>query len=465
MPGRNGFGLRHKKVSKMSEVRIPKYTENRLLVTPMGQVIDYWHSLIGSLNASSTGKRAAIFYMDTAGVFQHPDISTAGNKYAGNSTPDPDFDKAGHGHLCAGVGSAMNNQFGVKGVAPDSLPIPRKCMRDDNRGTYNEIANEIDKAVDTFEKHLKGKYIPIMSMSFGGAGTSSVMQKALGRAEAAGFILVASAGNNGGQVLNPAAYDNVIAVPAFNQNDQIADWSARGPEIDIAAYGVNILTTNNNQGYSLANGTSFSGPMIAGAVALMVDKHFKEFSQAGGKANELARQHLKGYARDILEPGRDDFSGAGIVSVQKILQNTPIFDQNPPEDDEPAPPVEKPRRRILVPIDQEFTMVWGTQFYPGDFGLQNLTTAAMSGRRVLHVNNIVASTEETMPYHKLYDKVLKEVIKFFHNRGLILFPDSDSWDAAKYTRQFADLIIDNEIKTFKIHELKAKDEQGRLILH
>lgn len=444
-------------------IRIPDYVETPLIIKPAGQVIDYWHALIGSLESKSTGKRAAIFYLDTAGEFNHPDLGDEGNQYKGNSTPDPAFDKHGHGHLCGGVGSAKDNGFGARGVAPDSLGIPRKGLRDDGRGFINELAKEVHSIVDTFERGLKGKYIPVLSMSFGGGSPSSAMNAALDRAAEAGFVLVAAAGNNNGPVIYPASHPKVIAVPAFGPDDKRASFSAYGPKTDVTAYGVSIFTTNNKGGYSRVSGTSFSCPMVAGAVGLLVDTYFDEFKDAGPKANELAMQHLKEFARDVLEKGEDDYSGAGVIDIPNMLANTPVFREDPPEEDEPD--WEKEEREILVPVDQQMDIVWGAGIYPGEIGTRSVQSIKFqSGRRMLTIERITASTKERMTYPALHDKVLRETIRFFHNRGLMLFKESDSWDAAKWAAHFLGMFMSKSIPTYKIKTIHARDEQGREIV-
>lgn len=441
-------------------MRIPDFIEIPLHIKPMGQVIDYWHELIGSLQKETTGKKAAIFILDTAGEWDHTDLGNEGNKYKGNSTPDPSRDARGHGHLCAGVAAAKDNGFGCRGVAPDALVIPRKGLRDSGTGYDNEIAAEIHKIVDLFNSQLKGKYIPILSMSFGGGRPSSAMNEALDRAEQAGFALIAAAGNNNGPVIYPASKENVIAVPAFDSMDRRANFSNYGPQTDIAAYGVSVYTTNNRGGYSSASGTSFSCPMVAGAAGLVADKFFDEFVKAGAKTNELMRGHLKNFARDVLEKGEDDFSGAGIVNVPNLLANTPVFSDEP---DEPEPP--RSVREISVPVKQDMQIIWGPGFYPSDLGTMSKSKMEVQQRRVLKVKEALIGTKEGLSYNTLHDKVLRETVKFFHNRGLVLSQGSDSWDAARWTAHFMQLIIDDTIPTYKVLKLVCEDEEGREVIY
>ncbi|MEQ1823761.1 MAG: S8 family peptidase [Fimbriimonadaceae bacterium] len=211
---------------------------------------------------SSTIKVADI---DTGVDMTHPDLQN--NKFApgydfANDDSDP-TDDHGHGtHTTGTIAANGNNAVGVIGVAPNVTIIPIKVLAASGGGTYDMIIGGIKFGADNGAS--------VLSMSLGGSGASQAMQDALVYALGKGALPVASAGNNGDTNLNyPAAYDECIAVAATDANDQRAGFSTYGDWVEVAAPGVDILSTTMGGGYGLNSGTSMSCPHVAGLAGLI----------------------------------------------------------------------------------------------------------------------------------------------------------------------------------------------------
>jgi len=116
-------------------------------------------------------------------------------------------------------------------------------------------------------------------MILGGYSASSTVEAAVNYAWDKEAVLVAAAGNdNTTDMSYPAAYENVIAVGATDNNDQKASFSNYGDWVDIGAPGVGILSTAPDHSnrlwgrgvkYAYGSGTSMAMPFVAGVVGLV----------------------------------------------------------------------------------------------------------------------------------------------------------------------------------------------------
>ncbi|MFN2364271.1 MAG: S8 family serine peptidase, partial [Halarsenatibacteraceae bacterium] len=103
------------------------------------------------------------------------------------------------------------------------------------------------------------------------------LKKAIERAAAEGVIIIAASGNNGSrEVIYPAAFPDVIAVGALEDNDsgapEVADYSNYGPEIDVVAPGSLIYSTFADNKYGYMSGTSMATPHVSGLAGLMLSE-------------------------------------------------------------------------------------------------------------------------------------------------------------------------------------------------
>jgi subtilisin family serine protease len=159
----------------------------------------------------------------------------------------------------------------------------------------------------------------VISMSLGSTSDSTTLHDVITLAYSRGIVLVAAAGNSGpgeNTVEYPAKYDQVIAVGATDANNEIASWSSRGSELELAAPGVSIYSTYKGGTYATLSGTSMACPHVTGTVALILQKN------PGLTPNEV-RGILRGSAVDPGSEGWDSTYGYGLVNAFEAVENTP----------------------------------------------------------------------------------------------------------------------------------------------
>jgi subtilisin len=256
---------------------------------------------------ATRGKGVKVAVLDTGIDFNHPDLAS---NYRGGVSFVPDetspMDHNRHGTHCAGIIAAALNGAGVVGVAPAAYLYAVKVLSRDGRGNWSWLIAGLDWCINNG--------IHIASMSLGGSAPSAV-QTMCNLAFARGVLLVAAAGNSAGPVEHPARYGSVIAVSAIDEANQLASFSCRGPEVELCAPGVAVLSTVPGGGYARLSGTSMACPHVSGAAALAWSTH--RFPPAGVNLNVAIRRLLATTADNLGIPGRDNNFGFGRVDAEQ----------------------------------------------------------------------------------------------------------------------------------------------------
>lgn len=189
-----------------------------------------------------------------------------------------------HGtHVAGTIGGVGGNGIGVAGVCWNVKLLSAKFLGASGGSTANAI-----KAVDYFTNLKKaGLNIVATNNSWGGGGFSQALYDAIERANAAGVLFIAAAGNGGsdgrGDNLDarrgasyPASYtnNNIIAVASITSTGAISSFSNYGAKsVDIGAPGSAIYSTLPDNKYGSYSGTSMATPHVAGAAALYAAHH------------------------------------------------------------------------------------------------------------------------------------------------------------------------------------------------
>jgi hypothetical protein len=231
-------------------------------------------------------------------------------------------DTDGHGTAVSAVAVANRDGSGIQGVAYSATVLslntedPNNCTDADG---CNHSSVDIAKAIDIARQNGA----KVINISLGGADPSTSVNQAVARAAAAGIVVVMSAGNEGdkpeganaeGFALSAAAAGNVIiagsvGVPVsgdpalgidYKQLSTFSNRAGTGAQNYLAAVGYRVVAPDQTGKYFFWSGTSFSAPVISGAVALL----------ASAFPNLTGAQII-----DILYRSADDAGAAGIDAV------------------------------------------------------------------------------------------------------------------------------------------------------
>jgi len=200
-----------------------------------------------------------------------------------------------HGTQTAGLAAAAtNNGIGMAGVARDAKLLPVRVLG--KCGGYDsDIIDGMRWAAGIPVTGVPANTHPakVLNMSLGSAGTcTAAYQEVVSELTAAGVVVVAAAGNDGLAVGVPANCSGVIGVAGVRHTGTKVSYSSLGPQVTISAPAGNcvnetgeciyaLLTTvdtgtdepreaSYTDGYNASVGTSFSSPLVAGTVAMML---------------------------------------------------------------------------------------------------------------------------------------------------------------------------------------------------
>jgi thermitase len=270
------------------------------------------------------GKGIIVAVIDSGIDESHPDLKgkIAGTKNLSTSSTTDDI--FGHGTAVAGVIAATtNNGEGIAGVCPDCKLLNVKVSNDSDGGvaSLEPIAEAIHWSVDNGAK--------VINISIASQIQSRILEDAVNYAWGKGVLVVAGAGNCGGEtyaknscsnqnpIMYPAAHDNAVAVGAIDYNGNKALFSEHGSWVDVMAPGVEIATTaptkkynsGSNLNYAYFSGTSFSAPMVAGIAAL---------AYSTSPSVVEVRKKIEGTAIK----GSGSFSAYGLVNASRAVSGS-----------------------------------------------------------------------------------------------------------------------------------------------
>ena len=280
---------------------------------PQQWAIDGAHldlATVSAITARDT-RRTRVAIIDSGVEAGHPDL-------AGRVIGQADFtgsglaDGCGHGTHVAGIVAAhANNGTGIAGFARTADLLSAKALGNDCTGGLDAVASGITWAVNSGAD--------VLNLSLESTASSPAMDSAVQYALNNQRVVVAAAGNGNGSCgvggllgapcTYPAQIPGVLGVAATDQSNNAASFSDRGSWVDVAAPGVQILSTFRGSSYAAINGTSQAAPHASALAALIVS----HCDRSGASVTDLITRTASHAS------ARDNATGHGVIQPKVAL--------------------------------------------------------------------------------------------------------------------------------------------------
>jgi len=283
--------------------QLPPYTVSRPLSAASIKEVDWGVHAYGipSLWADSQGEGVRIAVIDS-GAAQHYALQSVVER-KNFSTDGCAEDLIGHGTHVAGI--ICGSQAPCMGISKHATVHALKVLGENGHCSAQSVCEALSYATELG--------CDLACLSLGSPNESPLLHEAIRNASRSGMVIVAAAGNDGGRVNFPAAFDETIAVGAVDRHGEVCPFSCRGEEIICAAPGQDIQSTWLAGGYAVVSGTSMAAPFVVGVLALYI-------ATLGRKVTPYeVLSALQTTSRDAGPPGRDDEYGWGLISPKCLV--------------------------------------------------------------------------------------------------------------------------------------------------
>ncbi|WP_198167461.1 S8 family serine peptidase, partial [Microbispora sp. ATCC PTA-5024] len=280
------------------------------------------------------GAGARIALIDSGAAVRHPDLAgrvSAGIDLVGGKAEGWALDAAQHGSHCAGIVAGADDGRGVVGFAVEAEVHACKIFPG---GRFSDLVEALDYCIE--------QQIDVVNLSLGSPHPSPLVAAKIDQARNAGVACVVAAGNDGGPVGFPGTLPTVLTVAAIGRagtfpagTSHAAEileprtgegyfsprFTCHGPEVDVCAPGVAVLSSVPPDAYAACDGTSMAAPHVAGLAALVL-AHHPDFRNGYAARDARRVDRLFQIIRascvplDLGDPRR---TGAGLPSALRAL--------------------------------------------------------------------------------------------------------------------------------------------------
>lgn len=269
-----------------------------------------------------TDGRVTVGMLDTGVRLDHEDL--AGNVDAQlawdavNGEPMGPEDAGDHGTRVAGIiSAAADNGLGVAGASWNARVVPVSVFDENGKASTSSISRGLAYLFDLADEDPQLN-LRVVNLSLGGynasnGGADLLLRRLVGKDAAERDIAVVAAGGNKNRSdeLWPSDWDGVLSVTAVARDGvSRAPFSDHNDAKDVCAPGVEILgpDARSASSYSQDEGTSFAAPQVSAVLALM-------FAASPKLTSERAGEIVCSTAKDLGEPGKDEYFGWGMVDA------------------------------------------------------------------------------------------------------------------------------------------------------
>ncbi|MGH7516316.1 MAG: S8 family serine peptidase [Gemmatimonadales bacterium] len=280
------------------------------------------------------GVRVAV--VDSGVAKGHPDLQPVVKGGYDTTTQSPDTweqDEIGHGSHCAGIIAGYEDGKGIRGIAPGAEVFAIKVFPG---GRLSNLIDALNRCVEL--------QVDLVNLSLGSDQPSELLEEKVRQMKELGIACIVAAGSSGGPVQYPASSPHVLAVAAVGKLGEFpadsyhavevwegspdgseeyfsARFTCSGPEIDVCAPGVAILSCVPPNTYGVWDGTSLAAPHVTGLAALVLADH-PDFQGPFRVRNATRVERLFQILRQSARPlnlGDPNRTGAGMPDAVNAL--------------------------------------------------------------------------------------------------------------------------------------------------